>query len=273
MLSSENTQEEMDETENGDEHDNGMCYDQQGSIPYHDESVYMDKDDIIDDTVELSGCSFIATKFNGRASRKKSKQRITQESSPGELMEVLAISNIFYDNDGMFVCDICKRNFSSAKRKDSHVCKGSICSRDMASMAIKYAHELVTTGQVDYLETQYEFVSEATTSLDLLKDDLRECFYGIVADAENEKFPAGWGKRAAHGKGFGAKYIGAFVGDIDRMFLAGVEDKRNKLSPGRMLEQLRILYPNHLDLPSETEIRQRVTSLFSKLKHMLYVVV
>ena len=126
------------------------------------------------DTAELSGCSFIATKFNGRASRKKSK-RITQESSPGELMEVLAISNTFHD-DGMFVCHICKRNFSSAKRKDSHVCKGSLYSRDMASMAIKYAHELVTTGQVDYLETQYEFVSEATTLLDLSKGDLRECF-------------------------------------------------------------------------------------------------
>ena len=38
------------------------------------------------------------------------------------------------------------------------------------------------------------------------------------------------------------------------------------MGPGRMLEALRSKYPGCLDLPSETEIRQRITALSAKYK-------
>lgn len=49
--------------------------------------------------------------------------------------------------------------------------------------------------------------------------------------------------------------------------MRGVDDKSNKTGPGRMLEQLRAKYPGRLDLPSEAEIRQRISSLFAKYKN------
>ena len=50
------------------------------------------------------------------------------------------------------------------------------------------------------------------------------------------------------------------------MFMLGVEDNSNKTAPGRMIEMLRSKYPGRLDLPSESEIRQRISSLFAKYK-------
>lgn len=48
------------------------------------------------------------------------------------------------------------------------------------------------------------------------------------------------------------------------MFEKGCKDQRNKIGPGRMLEALRNKYPERLDLPSETEIRQYITALTAK---------
>jgi hypothetical protein len=42
--------------------------------------------------------------------------------------------------------------------------------------------------------------------------------------------------------------------------------QRNKIRPGRILETLRTLFPDHLDLPSETEIQQRIAGLTAKYK-------
>jgi hypothetical protein len=50
------------------------------------------------------------------------------------------------------------------------------------------------------------------------------------------------------------------------MYTTGCDDQRNKIGPGRMLETLRTLYPNRLDLPSETEIRQGIAAITAKYK-------
>ncbi|KAG1680512.1 Beta-TrCP [Nymphon striatum] len=79
-------------------------------------------------------------------------------------------------------------------------------------------------------------------------------------------FASGWARRPSQGKSYGREYIEPFKNDIDDMFMSGIEDKSNKTGPGRMLEQLRLKYPDRLDLPSESEIRQRISSLFAKYK-------
>ncbi|KAG1692278.1 Glutamate receptor ionotropic, kainate 1 [Nymphon striatum] len=79
-------------------------------------------------------------------------------------------------------------------------------------------------------------------------------------------FASGWARRPSQGKSYGRKYIEPFKNDIDDMFMSGIEDKSNKTGPGRMLEQLRLKYSDRLDLPSESEIRQRISSLFAKYK-------
>ena len=48
------------------------------------------------------------------------------------------------------------------------------------------------------------------------------------------------------------------------LFLAGCKDKEKRMGPGRMWSALECKYPNHLDLPSETEILQAITTLMVK---------
>ena len=65
-----------------------------------------------------------------------------------------------------------------------------------------------------------------------------------------------------YGKIYGVKYIKRYKDEVDAMFLDGCEDNINKTGPGRMLEALRLEYPDRFEFPSETEIiRQRITCL------------
>ncbi len=50
------------------------------------------------------------------------------------------------------------------------------------------------------------------------------------------------------------------------MFNAGSEDKAIRMGPTRMLEKLKQQYTDRLNLPSETEIRQTITTLAAKQK-------
>ena len=50
------------------------------------------------------------------------------------------------------------------------------------------------------------------------------------------------------------------------MFNAGNNDSAKKKGPGRMLAELRRRYPARLDLPSESEIRQCISTLMGKQK-------
>jgi hypothetical protein len=50
------------------------------------------------------------------------------------------------------------------------------------------------------------------------------------------------------------------------MFNAGSDDKAFRMGPERELEKLKQQYPDRLDLPSETEIRQAITTLMAKQK-------
>ncbi|KAG1651009.1 Zinc finger protein neuro-d4 [Nymphon striatum] len=87
---------------------------------------------------------------------------------------------------------------------------------------------------------------------------------GLCGTSDNDLlvFASGWARRPSQGKSYGRKYIEPFKNHIDDMFMSGIEDKSNKTGPGRMLEQLRLKYPDRLDLPSESEIRQLISCYF-----------
>ena len=77
---------------------------------------------------------------------------------------------------------------------------------------------------------------------------------------------AGWAHPPRHGKMYGRNYLEPFKEDIARMFNARSDDKAFRMGPARMLEKLKQQYPDRFDLPSETEIRQAITTLMAKQK-------
>jgi hypothetical protein len=97
--------------------------------------------------------------------------------------------------------------------------------------------------------------------------DSEKGLLGELLDAPtNLEMTAGWAHPPKHGKMYGRNYIDPFKDDIARMFNAGNDDKAVRMGPARMLEKLKQKYPDRLDLPSETEIRQLITTLIAKQK-------
>jgi hypothetical protein len=165
------------------------------------------------------------------------------------------------ENEDVFQCVVCNKNFISQKRKNLHVCHGGRAKDDMLTAAIKYAHELVSSGAVSFISAREPqgSVSETIRATDL---DFEDCLSDFSAVA----FPRGWARRADYGEIYGAKYIDAYKEEIFDMFTAGEENKANKKGPGKMLDCLRRKYAGVLKLPSEIEIRQYVGSLIAKAK-------
>jgi hypothetical protein len=62
------------------------------------------------------------------------------------------------------------------------------------------------------------------------------------------------------------RYIEPFKVEITDMFIAVRNDKSKRMGAGRMLQKLRATHPQRFDLPSETEIRQAITTLMAKEK-------
>ena len=171
----------------------------------------------------------------------------------------------FVDENEELECTICCRVFSSIARKNEHVCKGARTSNDLLSVALRHAHSLIREGKVDFIDTRARGTVSSTESSGE-GQFVKDFFEHSIIEFSPVQFNEGWAIRAAHGKAYGAKYIERYKDDIDAMFAKGCEDQRNKIGPGRMLETLRLKFPDRLDLPSETEIRQRITALTAKYK-------
>ncbi|KAG1651007.1 Zinc finger protein neuro-d4 [Nymphon striatum] len=107
-----------------------------------------------------------------------------------------------------------------------------------------------TNGKIDFLDTE----TNRMNASDLLEIPMD--YSSATTTFQLLVFASGWARRPSQGKSYGRKYIEPFKNHIDDMFMSGIEDKSNKTGPGRMLEQLRLKYPDRLDLPSESEIRQ-----------------
>ncbi|KAG1681219.1 SWI/SNF complex subunit SMARCC2 [Nymphon striatum] len=135
-------------------------------------------------------------------------------------------------------------------------------------------YAFIIQGLIDLYELTFDpqwlmWCEELQDTQDELFWDTDSCGYFTSRDDDKSivlRLKEGWARRPSQGKSYGRKYIEPFKNDIDDMFMSGIEDKSNKTGPGRMLEQMRLKYPDRLNLPSESEIRQRISSLFAKYK-------
>jgi len=167
------------------------------------------------------------------------------------------------DEDPLF-CIMCKKRFVSLKTKNLHVCQGGRSSIDMVTVGLRHAVSLIESGKVDYINTNKELSNDLDFSKNL-EVDLENMLNGMDG-FEEVPFSQGWARRPAYGHCYGKKYIENFVEQIDDMFMKGINDKRQKMGPALMREGLCKMYPERYDIPSETEIRQRISTLFTKYK-------
>lgn len=221
-----------------------------------------------------SKCGNVYIVKNGiRARQRKSKhnensnqlQSTNLQNNERSILDILTPQSDTEDDmqDSNITCVVCTKTFASTIMKHRHVCRGARPNNDMLSVALRYADKLIRDGEIDFLQTT---VSLRQQSASTLNDEVQLAFAGIHDTFVKQIFSSGWAKRPSHGKIYGAKYIGKFKDEIRDMFLRGTEDNMNKLGPGRMLETLKKRYSNRFDLPSETEIRQYITTLNAKYK-------
>ena len=108
---------------------------------------------------------------------------------------------------------------------------------------------------------QHDFeVINAATDVSLLQ------VLAPAMEIQADTFKSGWSKTRSYDSKYGRKYIEPFKAEIQDMFKLGNDDSTKRKGPGRMLAELRWRYPNRLDLPSESEISQCVSTLMAKQK-------
>ncbi len=61
---------------------------------------------------------------------------------------------------------------------------------------------------------------------------------------EMEPFENGWAKRQGHGSTYGVSYLHLYEDDLKSMFQTGVDNSSNKMSAGKMRENLLDNYPD-----------------------------
>ena len=133
------------------------------------------------------------------------------------------------------------------------MCKGTTGKRDLVHFALTYAYERIDQHDCGIIMNRD-------------KDTDKGVLGGLLGGPTNLEMTAGWTHPPKHGKMYGRNYVDPFKEDIASMFNAGSEDKAIRMGPARMLEKLKQKYPDRLDLPSETEIRQAITTLVAKQK-------
>ena len=88
-------------------------------------------------------------------------------------------------------------------------------------------------------------------------------------DYQMEPFRSGWARRRARGTTYGESYISLYEKELKEMFQMGVEYSYNKMSAGKMREQLQASHPDSFSIPGETEIKQFINKMSLMLHGML----
>ena len=244
------------EEQNGvEEQNNDEVYDETG------EEDAMQNHDFDDFRGKLTNCGFTTTALQTRESRKRKRQPEVRNDN------LLDDFLVFLDEIDELVCTTCSRTFSTAANMNQHVCKGAAVANDLLSVALRHAHSLITDGKVDFIDTTLRGdVSNTAIDSNANVQAMMDFFESNLIGFLPTLFKTGWAVRAKYGKAYGAKYIENYKEEIDAMYSLGCDDQRNKMGSGRILETLRNKYPNRLDLPSEIEIRQRITALTARYK-------
>ena len=76
----------------------------------------------------------------------------------------------------------------------------------------------------------------------------------------------GWGRRPHHGDTLGATYLQKYEREVVEMFNSGVFSSTSKIGPAQMREELRRRYPGKFSIPSQQELRSKVSTLFMASK-------
>ena len=146
--------------------------------------------------------------------------------------------------------------FKTANSVEVHACDEIEGSNDLKSFSLRYAFN-----QVD--QNNFEVISASSK-------DQAEIFNCVPAyDHMVASFYGGWCCAKPHGQKYGKKYIGPYKQDTEQLFLESCKDNSKRMGPGRMLNVLKSRYQDTLDLLSETEIRQAISTLITKQKQGL----
>ena len=109
-----------------------------------------------------------------------------------------------------------------------------------------------------------EMVASSATSIRNAYDHHAE--YDLGQHAADLDFPIGWARRPAHGEMYGATYIDPYAQEVVRCFNRGVRTKSEKMSAAQIREGLQVAHPKKYSLPTELEIRKRLSVLFAASK-------
>lgn len=123
--------------------------------------------------------------------------------------------------------------------------------RDIVAYCVRKARELCDTHVVNVRDAQ---------------GDLEE--YVESRNTPTESRPQGWARRPKHGSQYGVKYLPEYADVIRNYFNKGAESSAEKLSAASMYLCLRRDHPDVFRLPSESEIKSEISSLFQRSKKM-----
>ena len=96
------------------------------------------------------------------------------------------------------------------------------------------------------------------------RSDMRE--YALAANTATKARSKGWARRPAHGEQYGAKYLPEYAAEIKTLFQAGARESSAKMGPAQMHQALKLNHPGLYSVPSESEIRTEISSLFAQQK-------
>jgi hypothetical protein len=253
--SAEGTPEELDFAEASDEELND-----DGDEIYISEPVVTDADDfLMEENEERLGHLGLQADIIGGITKCEItsglclNQHLRLERSGDKQQQPAEYLDVELDEPDPLQCVRCLRMFKTANGVEVHACDNIEGSNDLKSFALRYAFN-----QVD--QNNFEVISASSTD----QAEIFNCVPGhdhVVAS-----FHGGWCCAKPHGQKYGKKYIGPYKQDVEQLFLEGCEDKSKRMGPGRMLNVLKSRYQDALDLPSETEIRQAISTLITKQK-------
>lgn len=107
----------------------------------------MNENDSHDFQGVLTKCGFTTTSLQVQQVR----QRNHREAPSGDIFDEFLE---FVDENEQSVCTVSSREFSSVAKNTLHVCKGARLENDLVSVALLYAHQLISEGKIDFIDTR-----------------------------------------------------------------------------------------------------------------------